>query len=115
MIKITIDDLWINHPRFRRPENHDLPEVERVHTVGWVISYGGKEYGDFVTVAGEKKLSRAMLEECASIFTEQANDTMISVVGEEWVKMTESDWRGFALSGKVELSKNVGISIQKPI
>ena len=101
MLKLNISDLLIDAKRWGARGN--------AHTVGWVVEYHGEEYGDFVTITDEV-LTDQILQECADILSQQMNDSMIQIIGEEFVKMTGSDWKVFAMT-EMELKKEVADSI----
>jgi len=108
MIIIKPSDLIINSKRWSHiPSSENT--LYRKHTVGWVVKYNGKEYGDFVTISGG--LSDDILKQVSSLFTEQANDTMIVVKGEQFIKDNDLDWRDFAMM-KMQLKDDGSIKIQ---
>jgi len=85
-MEIKKSDLIVNSKRFTS---------EKGNTVGWVIKYHGKEYGDYVVI--EEDLTDKILEECAEIFTDQANDSILQLVAEDWFDGREKDWHTFAM------------------
>ena len=104
MIKIKASDLIINSKRWGK-----IPKMTHGETVGWVVKWQGKEYGDYVTIVD--LLSKQILQETAEIFTDQANDTMILVIGEQFIKDTGLDWKAFAMT-HMSLKDGLAIKIQ---
>ena len=99
MIKLKVSDLLIDSPRWK------VKKVDGSHTVGWVVKYDYKEYGDFVTIV-EPVLTDKLLKECSEIMNEQLRDTMILVVGSAFIKDTGMSWKDFAMM-KMELKREI--------
>ena len=95
MIKLKVSDLLIDSKRWGKIPSQKDP----YHTVGWVVKYCGKEYGDFVTIADG--LTDEILKECADILTEHINDTFKLICQKE----SGLDWKIFATGPFMELSE----------